>query len=33
MHIYSVSDPEFKSYGSVWDEVPSYLTATLVEAL
>ena len=33
MHIYSVSDPEFKSYGRVWDDVPSNLTAPLVEAL
>ena len=33
MHIYSVSDPEFKSYGRVWDDVPSSLTAPLVEAL
>ena len=21
MHIYSVNDPEFKSYGNVWDNV------------
>lgn len=33
MHIYSVLDPEFKSYGRVWDDVPSGLTAPLVEAL
>ena len=33
MHIYSVTDPEFKSYGRVWDDVPSGLTAPLVEAL
>lgn len=33
MHIYSVTDPEFKSYGRVWDDVPSNLTAPLVEAL
>lgn len=33
MHIYSVLDPEFKSYGRVWDDVPSSLTAPLVEAL
>ena len=33
MHIYSVNDPEFKSYGRVWDDVPSGLTAPLVEAL
>lgn len=33
MHIYSVTDPEFKSYGRVWDDVPSSLTAPLVEAL
>ena len=26
MHIYSVNDPEFKSYGNVWDNVPSELT-------
>ena len=33
MHIYSVNDPEFKSYGRVWDDVPSALTAPLTEAL
>lgn len=33
MHIYSVTDPEFKSYGRVWDDVPPSLTAPLVEAL
>ena len=33
MHIYSVADPEFKSYGRVWDDAPSSLTASLVEAL
>ena len=33
MHIYSVTDPEFKSYGRVWDDVPSSLAAPLVEAL
>ena len=33
MHIYSVNDPEFKPYGCVWDDVPSSLTAPLVEAL
>lgn len=33
MHIYSVSDHEFKSYGCVWNDVPSNLTAPLVEAL
>ena len=33
MHIYSVTDPEFKPYGRVWDDVPSSLTAPLVEAL
>ena len=33
MHIYSVVDPEFKSYGRVWDDVPSSLTAPLTEAL
>ena len=33
MHIYSVADPEFKSYGHVWDDVPSSLTTPLVEAL
>ena len=33
MHIYSVNDPEFKPYGRVWDDVPSSLTAPLVEAL
>lgn len=33
MHIYSVTDPEFKFYGHVWDDVPSSLTAPLVEAL
>lgn len=27
MHIYSVNDPEFKSYGNVWDDVPSELTS------
>ena len=33
MHIYSVSDPEFKSYGNVWDNVPSELTSPVLEAL
>ena len=33
MHIYSVNDSEFKPYGRVWDDVPSSLTASLVEAL
>ena len=33
MHIYSVTDPEFKPYGRVGDDVPSSLTAPLVEAL
>ena len=33
MHIYSVNDSEFKPYGRVWDDVPSSLTAPLVEAL
>ena len=33
MHIYSVSDPEFKSYGNVWDDVPSELTLLVLEAL
>ena len=33
MQIYSVTDPEFKPYGRVWDDVPSSLTAPLVEVL
>lgn len=33
MHIYSVNDPEFKSYGNVWDSVPSVLTSPVLEAL
>lgn len=33
MHIYSVSDPEFKSYGNVWDNVSSELTSPVLEAL
>lgn len=33
MHIYSVNDPEFKSYGNVWDNVPSELTSPVLEAL
>ena len=33
MHIYSVNDPEFKSYGNVWDDVPSELTSPVLEAL
>lgn len=33
MHIYSVNDPEFKSYGNVWDGVPSELTSPVLEAL
>ena len=33
MHIYSVTDPEFKPYGRVWDDVPSGLTAPFVETL
>ena len=33
MHIYSVNDPEFKSYGNVWDNVPSVLTSPVLEAL
>ena len=33
MHIYSVNDPEFKSYGNVWDDVPSELTSLVLEAL
>ena len=33
MHIYSVSDPEFKSCGNVWDNVPSELTSPVLEAL
>ena len=33
MHIYSVNDPEFKSYGNVWDNVPSELTLLVLEAL
>ena len=33
MHIYSVNDPEFKSYGNVWDDVPSVLTSPVLEAL
>ena len=33
MHIYSVNDPEFKSYGNVWDDVPSELTSPVLEVL
>lgn len=33
MHIYSVNNPEFKSYGNVWDDVPSELTLPVLEAL
>ena len=33
MHIYSVNDPEFKSYGNVWNNVPSELTSSVLEAL
>ena len=33
MHIYSVNDPEFKSYGNVWDDVPSEFTSPVLEAL
>lgn len=33
MHIYSVNDSEFKSYGNVWDSVPSVLTSPVLEAL
>ena len=33
MQIYSVTAPEFKPYGRVWDDVPSSLTAPLVEVL
>ncbi len=33
MHIYSVNDPEFKSYGNVWDDVSSELTSPVLEAL
>ena len=33
MHIYSVNDPEFKSYGNVWNNVPSELTSPVLEAL
>ena len=33
MHIYSVNDPEFKSYGNVWDNVPSELMSPVLEAL
>ena len=33
MHIYSVNDPEFKSYGNVWDNVPSELTSPVLDAL
>ena len=33
MHIYSVNDPEFKSYGNVWDDVPSELMSPVLEAL
>ena len=33
MHIYSVNDPEFKSYGNVWDNVPSELTSPVLEVL
>lgn len=33
MHIYSVEDSEFKSYGNVWDNVPSELTSPVLEAL
>lgn len=33
MHIYSVNDPEFKSYGNVWDNVSSELTSPVLEAL
>ena len=33
MHIYSVNDPEFKSYGNVWDNVPFELTSPVLEAL
>ena len=31
MHIYSVNDPEFKSYGNVWDNVPSELTSPVLD--
>ena len=33
MHICSVNDPEFKSYGNVWNNVPSELTSPVLEAL
>ena len=33
MHIYSVNDPEFKSYGNVWNNVPFELTSSVLEAL
>ena len=33
MHIYSVEDSEFKSYGNVWDNVPSDLASPVLEAL
>ena len=33
MDIYSVNDPEFKSYGNVWDDVSSELTSPVLEAL
>ena len=33
MHIYSVEDSEFKSYGNVWDDVPFELTSPVLEAL
>ena len=33
MHIYTVNDLEFKSYGNVWDNVPSELTSPVLKAL
>ena len=30
MHICSVNDPEFKSYGNVWNNVPSELTSPVL---
>ena len=33
MHIYSVEDSEFKSYGNVWDNIPYELTSPVLEAL
>lgn len=33
MHIYSVNNPEFKSYGNVWDDVPCRAHVAVLEAL